>query len=102
MATPAKAAPVHRPRWYWIPARALLVTILVTGLSFALSLLLGIAGLAAGAKLRGTHADMTLAYRDIAIPAAAIVGVVVLVSALSMEIRHYRQAKALAEIERAN
>ncbi len=90
------------PRWFWIPVRVLLVTFLLTLLSFAVSLLLGILGLVIGAKIRGATPNMTFAYRHIALPAAAMVGAVVLVSAISLEIRHYRQAKALAEIERAS
>jgi len=89
-----------KPRWLWIPVRVLLLTFLLTLLSFAVSLLLGILGIAIGAKLRGTPANMAIAYRHIAVPAAAMVGAIVLVSAISMEIRHYRRAKALAEIER--
>lgn len=98
------AAPAHprAPRWFWIPVRVLLVTFLLTLLSFAVSLLLGIIGLLTGARLRGTTPNMPLAYRHIALPAAAVVGVVVLVSAIALEIRHYRQAKVLAEIEKAS
>jgi len=95
--------PVQRsPRWFWIPVRVLLVTFLVGLLSFAVCLLLGILGLMMGAKARGTHPDLTVAYRQIAAPAAAVVAGIVLVSALVMEIRHYRQQKALAEIERSS
>ena len=36
--------PLRKPRWYLIPVRILIVTFLVTLLSFALSLLLGIFG----------------------------------------------------------
>jgi hypothetical protein len=68
--SPVQSA-VHQPRWYLIPARVLLVTFLLTALSFAISLLL-------------------------------TVGVIVLVTIVSMEIRHYRQAKVLADIERAS
>jgi hypothetical protein len=82
--------------------RVLLVTFLLTLLAFAVSLLLGIMGLEIGARLRGTHANVTLAYRYIAPPAAAAVGAVALVYALLAEIRHYQQAKALAEIERVS
>jgi len=78
----------------------MLVTVIVTVLAFAVSLLLGIVGLFVGARLRGAPLDMTLAYRVIAVPAAAIAAAVVLISSLSMEIRHYRQAKTLARIER--
>jgi biotin transporter BioY len=93
---------VRQPRWYWIPVRVVLVTFLLTLLAFAVSLLLGILGLVIGAKLHGTHANVTMAYRYIAPPAAAAVGAIVLVSAVCLEVRHYRQAKALAEIERVS
>jgi hypothetical protein len=67
---------------------------------FAVSLLLGILGLVIAARLRGLHPNLTIAYRYIALPAAATAGVIALISASVMEIRHYRQTKALAEIER--
>jgi hypothetical protein len=97
----AKQAPVHNPRWFYIPVRVLLVTFLLTLLSFALSLLVGILGTVIRARLRGLHPNMTVAYWHIAIPVAAVVGAVALVSTAALEIRHYRQAKALAAIERA-
>jgi len=90
-----------KPRWFMIPVRVLLVTFLMTLLSFSISLLLGILGVVAGAKARGASPNLTVAYRLIALPAAGVVGGVVLVSAIVLEVRHYRQAKALAEIERA-
>ena len=83
-----------------IPVRVLLVTFLLTLLTFAVSLLLGILGLVIAARLRGFHPNMTTAYRHIALPAGIFVGAVVLVSASMLEIRHYRRTKALAEIER--
>jgi hypothetical protein len=43
---------------------------------------------------------MRIAYRHIALPMALIVGGVVFVLAVIMEVRHYRQAKALSAIER--
>jgi hypothetical protein len=92
---------IRRPRWYGIPLRVALVTFLLSILSFAVSLLSGIIGIVLIAKTRGGTPNLTLAYRDIAAPVAAVVGVIVLVLSLAMEIRHYRQAKALAEIERA-
>jgi ABC-type cobalamin transport system permease subunit len=90
---------LHRPRWFWIVPRVLLVTF-ITAFSFALSLLLGILGIVIGARLRGITPNMAFAYRHIAAPAAAIAGCIVLVSAITMEIRHYRQNRALAAIER--
>jgi hypothetical protein len=92
--------PARAPRWYLIPVRVLLVTLIVTLLSFAVSLLLGILGTLLAAKLRRFSPDMTFAYRDVALPVAAMVCVVVFISACFMEVRHYRQAKALAQIER--
>jgi ABC-type dipeptide/oligopeptide/nickel transport system permease component len=92
----------RQPHWYWIPVRVLLVTFLLTLLSFAVSLLLGILGTLISAALRGTHPDVTIAYKYVALPAAVFAAAIVLVSALVIEIRRYRQAKALAEIERAS
>lgn len=88
-------------RWYLIPVRVFLVTFVVTLLSFAVSLFLGIAGVVLAARLRGAHPDMTFAYRHVAAPAAVAVAVVVLISATVMELRHYHRNKALREIERA-
>jgi hypothetical protein len=42
---------------------------------------------------------MTVAYRQIALPAALVAGSIIFVLALTMEIRHYRQSKTLAAIE---
>jgi len=90
----------RRPGWYLIPARVLLVTFLLTLLAFAVSLLLGILGLVITARVRGVHPNMATAYRYIALPTAAVAAAIVLVSTTVIEIRHHRQAKALAEIER--
>jgi hypothetical protein len=89
------------PRLILVPVRALLVTFLITLLSFAISLLLGIVGIAIYSRIQGIRPNLTLAYRNIAAPFAIVVGVIVLVLSLIMEVRHYRQAKALASIEKA-
>ena len=73
--------------------------VVVTLLSFAVSLLLAIAGVVLAARLRAIHPDMTFAYRHIALPAAAIVAGIVFVSAAFMEVRHYQRAKTLNRIE---
>jgi len=88
-------------RWYLIPVRILLVTFIVTLLSFAVSLLLGIGGTVLAARLRGGQPDMTFAYKHVALPAAAMVAAIVFVSACFMEVRHYRRARTLHQIERA-
>jgi hypothetical protein len=87
------------PRWYFIPVRVLLVTVVVSLLSFAISLLLGIGAVLLAAKLHHIHPDLRIAYRFIAAPAAAMVAAIVLVSATFMEVRHYRRLKVLRSIE---
>lgn len=84
-----------------VPLRVFLFSFLVTLLTFAVSLLLSITGIAIVSKLRGVAPDFRLAYRNIALPVGAVVGMIVLVLSAAMEIRHYRQAKALSTIERA-
>jgi hypothetical protein len=90
------------PRWYSIPGRVVLVTFLVTLLSFAVSLLISILGLVLRARLHGTNPDMRFAYRAIAFPIATVVGSMVLVLSTALEVRHYRQSKTLAGIVRAS
>ena len=84
-----------------MPVRVFLITVLFTLLAFAVSLLLGILGTVIAAAVRGTAPDMKVAYRHVALPVAIIVALIALVSAVILEVRNYRQAKALAEIERA-
>jgi hypothetical protein len=95
------SAKTPAPRWFWIPVRVLLVTFLLTLLSFAVSLLLAIVGIAITAGARGVSPNMTNAYRHIAAPVAVVVGAVALVGMMVLEIRRYRQARALAAIEQA-
>jgi uncharacterized BrkB/YihY/UPF0761 family membrane protein len=90
------------PRWYAIPVRVLLVTFIGTLIAFAVILFFGILGTVAVSALRGIHPDMTIAYRQIALPAAVVAGCIIFVLALTMEIRHYRQSKTLADIERVS
>ena len=94
--------PVHRkPRLILVPVRALLVTFILTLLSFAVSLLLGIVGFVIYTHSSGNRLSLALAYRKIAFPTAVVVAFVVLSVTLVMELRRYRQEKALAGIERA-
>jgi hypothetical protein len=88
------------PRWYAIPVRVLLLTFVGTLISFAVSLFLGIVGTVAVASARHAHPNMTAAYRQVALPAAVIAGSIIFVLAFILEIRHYRQTKTLAAIER--
>jgi uncharacterized BrkB/YihY/UPF0761 family membrane protein len=88
------------PRWYAIPVRVLLVTFIGTLICFAVSLLLGIIGTIVVSALHHVPANMTVAYRVIALPTAVVAGSIIFVLALAMEIRNYRQSKTLAAIER--
>jgi len=98
---PVQTLPI-KPRWYLIPARALIVTFLITLLSFAMSLLFGILGLVIRSRLHGIHPNMTLAYRHIALPVAAFAAAIALIATTILEIRSYRQTKTLAQIAKSS
>jgi hypothetical protein len=82
--------------------RVCLVTFIATLLCFAVTLLLAILGTVIVGAVRGVHPDMRVAYRLVALPVALVAGSIIFVLALTMEIRHYRQAKTLAAIERVS
>jgi hypothetical protein len=90
------------PRWYTIPVRVLLLTFIGTLIAFAVSLFVGIFGVMIVSAMHGIHPQMTNAYRHIALPVAGISGCVIFVATSLTEIRHYRQTKMLAAIERAS
>jgi hypothetical protein len=64
------------------------MTFLLALLSFAVCLLLGILGLTISAAVRGVHPNLTLAYRDIAFPAAVIAGLIALIASIAIEVRN--------------
>ena len=84
-------APSPRVRWLLVPVRVLLVGFLLALLTFAVCLFLGIFGLLIGAGVRGVHPNMTVAYREIAFPAAVVAGGIALLAAIVLEIRHPRR-----------
>ncbi len=90
------------PRWYAIPVRVLLVTFIGTLISFAIGLLVGIIGTVIISAIRHVHPNMTGAYRNFGLPVAVVAGSIIFVLTLAMEIRHYRQSKTLAAIEKMN
>ena len=92
----------NRPRWTAIPFRVGALTFLFTLLSFAVSLLLSILGSIIYSVSKHVPPNLPFAYRHIAFPFAITVGAIVLLASLAMEIRHYRQGKVLASIERAS
>jgi divalent metal cation (Fe/Co/Zn/Cd) transporter len=91
----------NRQLWYQIPVRVVLWTIIGTLISFAVSLFAGIVGVVILSAFRHVPPNMTLAYRDVAFPAAMVGGAIILLFVLRMEIRQYRQTKTLEAIERA-
>jgi len=96
-----QAADVPR-RVYLIPIRVLLLTFLMGLLAFAIGLLLGILVAMISAWRHGVHPDMTLAYRYVATPAGACAAAITLVASLWLEMRHFRQTRALMGIEKAS
>jgi len=99
---PAAAKAHTLPRWYLVPVRVLILTFLCALLAFALSLLLGIIGIVVRGRIGGVHPNLTLAYRYVALPVAAGMAGVVLITMTVVEIRRYRQVKALRQIEEAS
>ena len=83
------------PRWIGIPVRVFAMTFLLTLLSFAVALLLSIMGTVVYAQMKHGVPNLAFAYRHIAFPFAVTVGAMVLVLSLVMEIRNYRQRRAL-------
>jgi len=94
--------PAPQPSWIKIPVRVVLYTVLLTLMTFSVSLLFGIVGVLIYAHQRGIHPDLPFAYKHIALPVALVAGAIILVLSLIMEIRHYRQMKVLAGVERAS
>ncbi len=91
-----------KPGWIGVGFRVLVVTFLLTLLSFAVSLLLGIAGVVVGAKLHGVAPDAAYAYRHVALPVAMIVAPMVLMVATVFEVKRHRQMNVLAGIARSS
>ena len=89
-------------RWIGIPVRVFAMTFLFTLLSFAVALLLSILGTVVYSQVKHVAPNLTFSYRHIAFPFAITVGAIVLVVSLGMEVRNYRQRKALAGIERVS
>jgi hypothetical protein len=78
----------------------LLIAFLLTLVALALSLLLGILITMVWAGVHHATPNLHLVYRRIAPAVAGTVGFIVLIVASIVEARYYRQAKALAGIER--
>lgn len=90
------------PHWYGLAVRVCLLTFIGTLLSFSVSLLLAIPGTVIVSAIRGVHPDMRIAYRHIALPMALVSGGIIFLLVVALEVRHYRQMKTLAGIERVS
>jgi hypothetical protein len=97
-----ETATSSEPRWIGIPARVLAMTFLFTLLSFAIALLLSILGAVVYSQVKHVAPNLRFAYRHVAFPFAITVGAIVFVLLLVMEIRNYRERRALAGIERVS
>jgi hypothetical protein len=84
------------PRWYLIPVRAGLLTLICTLLCFLVALLAGIIGTVLVSAFRHVHPDMRVAYRHVALPAALVSGAIILVLSLAMEITASRKPSPLS------
>jgi ABC-type sulfate transport system permease component len=91
----------RRPRLILALLRALLVTFLISLLALAISLFLGILGAVIYGRVEHLAPNFGFVYRNIAAPFAIVVGGIVLVLSLILEVRHYRQTRVLAAIEKA-
>lgn len=78
-----------------------MVTFLLTLVSFAVSLFLSIVGLVIAGEVSGAKPNMPIAYRHVALPFAGAMALLVAIAATVVEVRRFRQAKALAAIERS-
>lgn len=75
--------------------RILMITFGITGISFAVSLFVGILCMAMMGAFRGHLPDMRLAYRMFALPVALMVGTLALCVTCVVEFRDYFKAKSL-------
>ncbi len=74
-------------------ARVLFATLLFTAAGMGLGLLLGILGTAAWGRMHGGNIDMTIAYRQVAIPFAITLGCVAFLGASYLEVRARRTSQ---------
>ncbi len=86
--------PVHKPSAALVVVRVVIITVLLTLLSFVVALFFGTVGILLANIAHGGGINMTVAYRDIAFPIAIVIGAAVMVIALVSEVRRYRRARA--------
>jgi hypothetical protein len=75
--------------------RVLFTTLLFTAGGMGAGLFLGILGTVVYGMIRGSHIDMTNAYRHVAIPSAILTGSVALIGSAVLEVRARRTRTSL-------
>lgn len=73
--------------------RVLFTTLLFTAAGMGAGLFLGILGTVLYGIIRGSHVDMSDAYRHVAIPVAILSGSVALIGAAVLEVRARRTSR---------
>ena len=91
----------RKPAFAGVLFRVILITLLLTLLTFAVTLLGAILVLAIVGELHGglNHVNMSVAYRHVALPTAITVAVVALIAVSIYEIRRYLQSRTLARLD---
>lgn len=84
----------RKPRLPGVFFRTLLITFVLTLLAFAVTLLLAIVGFSVFGLVQRHRPDLANAYKYIAVPIAAVVATVVLVTAWITEFKRYRRRLA--------
>src|SRR3954447_25712207 len=84
---------VHRPNFLATLARIVVMTVLATALSFAVTLLVSIISLALISAARHTTVDMSVAYRVIGVRAVMIAAPLALLIIGTVETRSYLRAR---------
>lgn len=79
----------RKPSIVLLIGRVVVLTFLLTALSFALALLGGIIGLVLLSLKRGVNANMAFAYRHVALPVAVAASMAAFIAMLANEIREY-------------
>ena len=94
-ASPSNDGVSAPPTLLGIIPRVVLITFGITGISFAVSLFVGIIAMSMMGAFKGHFPDMRMAYRMFALPIAMMVGTLALTIASVVEIREYFRAKRL-------
>jgi uncharacterized membrane protein len=84
---------VHRPNFLATLARIVVLTVLATALSFAVTLLVSIVSLALASAIRHTAVDMSVAYRVIGVRAVMVAAPLALLIIGTVEMRSYLRAR---------